>query len=149
MVAVQMILGQTPWINYLVAARSLHEIHWNDLIPAVAGAVIAGVGVVLLLTALLPGKPTVLPLAGDLPSGATRHSLRSTLRAAGSTVDGVNGLALNLRGRKISATVRTDRTNTSGLADAVRAALQNRLDQIDPARTPKIRIRVRATRSQS
>jgi hypothetical protein len=150
-VAIQIIVGQRPWVSFSVVAGALHATHWNDLIPAISGGVAAFLGLLLVLAAVLPGKPTILPLGGDdtaVRSGAARRSLRSTLRAAASTVDGVSSASLVLRPRKVTAIVRSDRTNTSDIADAVRTAIDHRLDQIAPARRPKVTIRVHAARSQ-
>ncbi|RDG34526.1 DUF6286 domain-containing protein [Streptomyces corynorhini] len=148
-VAVQMIAGQTPWISYGAVAGDLRAAHWNDRAPAVAGGIAALIGLIMVMAAVLPGRPTVLPLAGELDSGASWRGLRSTLRTAAADVDGVNRVTLRLRRRRVAARVRTDRTNTEGLADAVRTALEQRLDQIDPARRPDVKVTLRATRSTS
>ncbi len=148
-VAIQMILNRTPWVSYRAIAGALHDAHWNDLIPAFAGGAAALLGITLLLTAILPGKLTVLPLHGDLDSGASRRSYRSTLRTAASTVDGVTGAKLILKHRKVTAKVTTRRTSTDGLADAVRAAIEHRLAQIDPVVHPTVTIKVHAARSAS
>ncbi|WP_329070764.1 DUF6286 domain-containing protein [Streptomyces sp. NBC_01429] len=148
-VAIQMIAGQTPWISYGAVEDDLRATHWSDRGPAVAGGAAALVGLVMVLAAVLPGRPTVLPLAGDLDSGASRRGLRGTLRTAAAGVDGVSRVKLKLRRRRVAARVRTDRTNTEGLADAVRTALEQRLDQIDPARRPDVKVKLRATRSTS
>ncbi|WP_410599695.1 DUF6286 domain-containing protein [Amycolatopsis sp. lyj-90] len=148
-VAIQMLLGERPWIRYDTVAGALHDTRWSDVVPAIAGAVAVLLGLVLVLAAILPGKPTVLPLRGDLDSGASRRSYRSTLRAAASTVDGVSDATVKLKSRTVSATVSTGRTTTEGLADAVRGAIAHRLDQIDPALRPTVKVRVRAARSAS
>jgi uncharacterized membrane protein len=148
-VATQLILGQAPWISYRTVAEALHDARWSDLIPAITGGVAALLGLTLLIAALLPGKLTVLPLRGEPDSGASRRSYRSTLRAAASTVDGVAKAKVKLKRSKAFAKVSTDRTNTAGLADAVREAIERRLDQINPAVRPSVKIKVHATRSAS
>ncbi|WP_410655754.1 DUF6286 domain-containing protein [Amycolatopsis sp. lyj-112] len=148
-VAVQMLLGETPWVRYDTVADALHDTRWSDLAPAIAGGLVAVLGLVLLMSAVLPGKPTVLPLQGELDSGASRRSYLSTLRTAASTVDGVAAAKLKLKHRRISAKVKTERTNTDGLTDAVRGAIERRLDQIDPAVRPTVKIKVHAPRSAS
>ncbi|MEC3973880.1 DUF6286 domain-containing protein [Amycolatopsis sp. H20-H5] len=147
--AIQPIVGETPWVSYRSVADALHGARWTDLVPAIAGGVAALLGLVLLLTAILPGKLTVLPLLGELDSGASRRSYRSTLRAAVSTVDGVSAAKVKLKRRKVSVKVTTGRTSTGGLADAVRGALERRLDQIVPAVRPAVKVKVHAVRSAS
>ena len=151
-VAIQTILGETPLIGYRAAADALHTTRWADLVPLIAGGVAAVLGLVLLLAAVLPGKPTVLPLRDEetaFESGASRKSYRSTLRTAASDVDGVNAAVVSLGSRKIAAVVRTDRTTTEGLADAVRASLDRRLDQIVPEARPELKIKIKAARRES
>ncbi len=148
-VAIQMIAATTPWFSYESAARTLHDTHWNDVVPAVAGGASALLGLVLLLAASLPGKLTVLPLEGEVDSGASRRSYRSTLRSAASTVDGVSRVRVRLRRRTVSAAVTTGRTSTDGLADAVHRALERRLDQLTPVARPSVRVSVHSARSTS
>jgi uncharacterized protein DUF6286 len=151
-VAIQTILGRTPWLDYRSAADAVHATRWSDLAPVITGVVAAVLGLVLLLAALLPGRPTVLPLENGeaaIDSGASRRSYRSTLRAAAGAVDGVSGASLSLGRRKVAAVVRTDRTTTDGLADAVRASLNHRLDEIGPSTRPELKVKVKAARSTS
>lgn len=148
-IAIQLLLGQNPWVSYESVAGTLHDARWNDLVPAIAGGGAALLGLALLLAAILPGKPTVLPLEGELDSGASRRSYRSTLSTAASTVDGVSAAKVKLKRRKVFAKVSTGRTVTDGLADAVRAAIEHRLDQIAPATRPAVKIKVHAARSAS
>lgn len=149
--AIQTLLREKPWISYDSAARTLHGLQWTELPLAIAGGVVAALGLVLVLAAVLPGALTILPLrAGtdDVDAGASRRSYRSTLRAAVSTVDGVASAKLKLRKRRVSARVRTDRTRPDGLGDAVRSALTDRIEQIQPAATPKVKVVVKAPRSR-
>jgi len=148
-VAIQMLLGETPWIRYDTVTGALHDTRWSDVVTAVAGAVAVVLGLAMTLAALLPGKPTVLPLRGDPDSGASRRSYRSTLRTAASTVDGVSGATVKLKPRTVFAKVSTGRTTTDGLADAVRHAVEHRLDQIGPVVRPTVKVKIRATRSTS
>ncbi|MFD9212799.1 DUF6286 domain-containing protein [Streptomyces sp. NPDC087659] len=146
-VAIQLIAGQSPLISPQSVIDSLHGSHWND--TAVLGAGVAAVllGLLLLLASLLPGKPTVLPLTGEVDAGVTRRSLRHALRSTAAGVDGVTRARVRLRRRTIVARIRTDRTNTTGLTEAVRAALDRRLDDIAPSNRPASRIRLRAPRN--
>ncbi|WP_340687779.1 DUF6286 domain-containing protein [Amycolatopsis coloradensis] len=148
-VAVQTIIGEKPWISYDTVASALYGTRWSDPLPAIAGGVVALLGLLLLVAAIVPGRPTVLPLESGTDSGASRRSYRSTLRTAASTVDGVSAAKLKVKRNKIVSVVTTGRTNTAGLADAVRAAIEHRLSQIGPAAVPAVRVRVKATRSAS
>ena len=146
-VAIQLILGQTPWISFPGVAGRLRETRWSDAVPALAGGSAALVGLTLLAVAVLPGKLVVLPLKGETDSGASRHSYRSTLRAAVSRVDGVSDATVKVTRRRVSARIRTARASTEGLAEAVRAAIEGRLAQIAPATAPAVKVRIKSTRS--
>jgi hypothetical protein len=148
-IAIQLMLGRTPWADYHAIAAVLHDTQWSDLAPALAGGTAAVLGLTMLLCGVLPGKRTILPLAGDLDSGASRRSYRSTLRTAASGVDGVSAVRLKLKDRKVVVKVATRRTSTAGLADAVRDAVSRRVDQIEPATRPVVKVRVHAVRSSS
>jgi len=147
---VQLLLHQRPLVSYAALASAAHTTRWDSAAVAAGGGVLVLVGLVLLLAALLPGRPTVVPLRATeagMDTGASRRSLRSTLRAAANSVDGVTATTLTVRGKKITAAVRTHRTAKEGLAEAVRAAISRRLDQISPATRPQVRVRVSAPRS--
>jgi hypothetical protein len=157
--AIQLLAGQRPLISYAALADLAHTTRWDSLAVAAAAGLVMLIGLILLLTAILPGRPTVIPLRATdtavtdsgaaLDAGASRRSLRSTLRAAADAVDGVTATTLTLRRRTVTAVVRTHRTTPEGLAEAVRAAISQRLDQISPATRPAVRVRVIAPRSTS
>lgn len=148
-VVIQRLTGHQPWLDYRAAAAAAHDARWTDLVPALISAAVALVGLVLLWAALLPGKRRILPLTGDPDSGADTVGYRAALRAAAADVDGVERAQLSTGSRKIKVRVKTARTRPDGLADAVRAAVESRLDQISPARRPAVAVRVRATREAS
>ncbi|MFB9688663.1 DUF6286 domain-containing protein [Amycolatopsis plumensis] len=144
--AIQRLLGERAWISYDTVAATLHDLRWTDVATAVAGGVLALAGVVLLLAAILPGAATVLPLAGRFDSGVARGGYRTTLRTAAAGVDGVAAARVKLGRRRVKVCVDTARTRPDGLADAVRAAVADRLDRIGPATHPAVAVRVRAPR---
>lgn len=150
---IQLLVGQRPLISYAALADLAHTTRWDNLLVTAAAGVVLLIGLVLLLTAVLPGRPTVIPLRATdtaaIDAGASRRSLRSTLRAAANAVDGVTAATLTLRRSTVTAVVRTQRTTPEGLAEAVRAAITRRLDQISPATLPAVRVRVVAPRSTS
>ncbi|OLR93275.1 DUF6286 domain-containing protein [Actinokineospora bangkokensis] len=148
--AVQQLLGEPTWISYDSAARALNGLRWNDTAVLIAAGAVGLVGAVLLLSAVTPGRPTVLPLAegaGGIDSGVSRRSYRSTLRRAAASVDGVTGAAVSVTARAVKAVVTTNRVDTTGLSEAVRAAVQDRVDAIGPQRPPTVKIKVKAPRS--
>ena len=150
-VAIQMLLGERPWISYDWVARTLHDTHWPDTAVLIGGITLSVLGLLVLLAAVLPGRPTVLPLRdheSGLDSGASRRSFRGTLRVAAASVDGVSAARLSLGRRKVRAAVRTNRVTTAGLDDAVRTAVEHRLAQIGPAGDLTVLARASTTRRE-
>lgn len=150
-ITIQMLLGERPWVSYDWAARTLHDTRWSDLAVLITGIALSVLGLLVLLAAVLPGKPTVLPLrdhGSGLDSGASRRSFRGTLRVAAASVDGVSGARLSLGRRKVRAAVRTNRVTTTGLDDAVRTAVEHRLAQIGPAGELTVLTRASTTRRE-
>ena len=80
-----------------------------------------------------------------MDSGVSRRSFVATLRIAAAGVDGIATARIRLSRKKVRAVVRTNRV-TTGIADAVRTAVERRLAEIGPADELTVRIRVRTTR---
>lgn len=148
-VAIQLLLGERPWLSYDWAATSLHGLRWRDTAVLVAGIAAAALGVLAVAAAVIPGRPTVLPLRDNesgVDSGASRRGFTATLRNAAASVDGVASARLRLRRRGVRTSVRTNRVTTDGLDDAVSAAVTRRLAEIDPAADLTVRTRTATTR---
>jgi hypothetical protein len=147
--AIQILVRQRPMVSYPSFAHTLHRLHWNGVAVEIAGVALAVIGVLLLLVACLPGRPTMLALSdeareGELPpSGLSRHGLRNMLRATAADVDGVTTAKLTVRRKVVAASVHSAGP-PGDLADNVRGALEQRLDQIAPARRPALRVRASA-----
>ncbi|MFD3442903.1 DUF6286 domain-containing protein [Streptomyces sp. NPDC058685] len=148
-IAIQMIMGVAPLISYRSVTDYLAATRWIDTATFIAGGAATLLGLIMLIAAILPGRPTVVPLDGDLDAGASRRSLRRTLLSAARRVDGVSKAKLKLTRRTVAARIRTDRTNTAGLTETVRDTLNQRLDQIAPATRPAVKVKLHATRSTS
>ncbi|GAA3524579.1 hypothetical protein GCM10022222_03920 [Amycolatopsis ultiminotia] len=146
-VAVQLIIGERPWVSYPAVAGALNRTQWTNWWTAFGAIAAVVLGLCLLLAAILPGKRTVLPLHGAPDSGASRASYRSTLRAAATSVDGVSAAKVRLGRRRVRVRVQTHRSREDGLTEAVRAAVTHRLDEIGPVAPPAVRVAVSAMRS--
>ena len=98
-------------------------------IPAVASA-FAIAGGTLVLLAVLPGRPVLVPLETQderLVIGLTRRGLRHTLAAAAAEVDGVDDAQVRIHRSQIEVTVITDTRRTGELLREVGAAVGDRL----------------------
>ncbi|MEC3975644.1 DUF6286 domain-containing protein [Amycolatopsis sp. H20-H5] len=148
-VLIQRLIGERPWLSYETAASRVHATAWQDLPVLIGGGAAVVIGLLLLFAAILPGRPTVLPLvsgADHVDTGATRTSLRTSLRGAVASVDGVSSAKVKLGRKKVVAKVGTNRTTTDGMADAVREAVGKRLDEVAPLTRPRVRVRVSSAR---
>ncbi|MBN6038498.1 DUF6286 domain-containing protein [Amycolatopsis sp. 195334CR] len=146
---VQRLTGDQPWLDYRAIATAVHATRWTDLTTALVAGTAATLGLVLLLAAILPGKRTVLALAGTPDSGAARAGYRSTLRAAAANVDGISRASVTVGSRRVKVRAKTARTQLDGLAEAVAATVEQRLDHVTPARRPTVSVKVRTTRESA
>lgn len=148
---VQWLLGKPQLVSLDAVAASAHAVAWDQPQVFAAGVVSAVLGAVLLLAAVLPGRPTVVPLTPEgfdaqVDAGASRRGVASTLRAAAVGVDGVVGSSVKVRARRVAAKVSTDRAHTDGLPESVRAAVDQRLGQLGLATSPRVKVKVASGR---
>ncbi|MGD0555213.1 MAG: DUF6286 domain-containing protein [Streptosporangiaceae bacterium] len=119
--------------------------HWNATVVLVAGIVGAVIGLGLLLAGLLPPRRRVIELVpGDpaLAAGLSRSSLRYSLRASITSIDGVG--AARLRGRRrVTVVATTTMRDATGLAEAVQAAATRQLEALAPRRPHTVRVRLK------
>lgn len=132
--------GYQALIDRLLSTR------WDDLAARIAAAVIGVLGLILLWLALRPGRPRAIPLAGTEPDVVlvvTRGGLGRALGAAAADVDAVDKTRVKVRGGHVKVTVTTPLRDPGQLAEHVRAAVAARLDELQPARPPRLVVRVR------
>ncbi|MQA95436.1 MAG: hypothetical protein GEV11_12585 [Streptosporangiales bacterium] len=116
---------------------------FDDPVMLGASAVIALAGLWLLLVALVPGRPRMVPLATDDPDlvvGLSRAGLRHALEAAAAAVPGVGESRVRLRRRTVTVYVRGGSSEPGEPAAGVRRAVTARLVELAPVRMPKVRI---------
>ncbi|WP_017556775.1 DUF6286 domain-containing protein [Nocardiopsis baichengensis] len=132
------------------AAERVAQLNWGHLaVQAVAGAAVL-VGLVLLALALLPGRARWTALRtddADLVVGLSRPALRRAVAAAARGVPGVRGVHASVRRRAVRVRVDTDLREAPDLRDEVRAAVEDRVDELAPLRRPKVRVRVRTAKA--
>lgn len=150
----QSLLGQTPFVQLPQLLSFTSRQRWNSTVIIVAAIVAAVIGLILLLTAVRPGKPIVLPLAritdhDGAPvadAGVRRKTLNKDLTAAAATVPGVTKATVTARRGTVTAQITTA-PDRDAVPDQVRDRLTDRLVEIAPARTPKVRVRARRDRN--
>ena len=144
--AIQLAVGETPLLSYDVLATRLHAMTWSAPTVAVAGGVAVAVGLLLLLTAVLPGRARTVALAPH--TSVSVRGLRNALRSA-AQIPGVESAAVKVRRRRVRTVVRTRRAVVDGLAEAVRTSLERRVAEFALAHPPQVLVRVKASRRTS
>ncbi|MBB6174890.1 hypothetical protein HNR23_004950 [Nocardiopsis mwathae] len=132
------------------AARQVGDARWDDPEVQVASAVLALIGLLLIVVALLPGEGRWAALRTDDPDllvGLSRTALRRTLTAAVLGAGGVESARVVVRRRRIRVRVRTELAETEELRAAVTAAVEERLADIAPLRPYRLTVDVRRTQT--
>lgn len=147
----QSLLGQTPilTLDQLLAVTSGQR--WNSGGTVAVAVLLAVLGLVLVIAALRPGKPTVVPLTRmDYPDGRSgadagvrRRSLATDLATTAGSVAGVTAADVSARRSRITARVRVAAADPAAVPGQVRERLEARVAAIGPAPRPKVRVRAR------
>ncbi|MCY9782374.1 alkaline shock response membrane anchor protein AmaP [Nocardiopsis sp. EMB25] len=119
---------------------------WSEPSVQIASAVLAAIGLALIVIALAPGNGRWTALRTDDPAlvvGLTRPALRRTVSSAAQEVSGVDSVHVVLRGQRIRVHVRTDTPDWEGLPAEVTAAVERRLEELAPLRSMRIVTHVR------
>lgn len=147
---IQVIVGSPPLIPFGALGALAGDTSWNDPAVLAAGAVLALIGIVLLACALLPGTPQVLALAtgnDHTDAGVARRSLANDLTSHARRADGITGAHVTVGGRTVKVIAHTPLRDHSGLSERVRELVGERLDDINLARRPRLRVTVTPDRS--
>lgn len=127
-------------------ARVGRETRWEDPLVLIVAAVAGLIGLLLLALAVLPGRARVIPVAAGLdqvilalrPAALERHAA-----AAAEAVPGVEHAVASVRGRRLRVRVESWLRDPGDLADQVRQAVAERVDQLAPLRRPRLQVHLR------
>jgi hypothetical protein len=149
---VQSLLGRVPFVTLTQLLAVTSSQRWDSPAVVAVAVVLAVVGLVLLVAALRPGRPTVLPLGPvegpdgrpGAVAGVRRHSLDSDLAATVATVPGVTSAQVSARRHQVTARIRVAAAQPDAVPEQVRERLWARLLEIGPATRPALSVRARA-----
>lgn len=116
----------------------------SPVIQAVA-VVLAVVGLAMLLAAIVPGRPSRVPvLADDIPgeTALSRRDLARRIQRRAENVDGVHSARVVARPRAIDVRVETVVDDTAPVARAATAAVDEAVRELRPADSPRSRVRI-------
>lgn len=147
---IQLIVGSPPLVPLGTVAGLGRGVSWNAPVVLAGGAVLALIGLVLLACAILPGTPKVLALASTndhTDAGVARHSLGRDLASHARSADGITDAHVTVGARSVKVNARTLLGDRSGLSERVRDAVTERLEDINLARRPRVRVTITPERS--
>ena len=133
------------WNQQTIAAH-LRDTAWSAASVTLTGTVAIVVGAILVLAAILPARPKLLALQEDDPQlavGTSRRSLRGTLTAQATRIDGVSAARVRIRRHTVRIKAATPLRDPGDLADRIRQAVVRRLDELRPARPLAVRVDLR------
>lgn len=137
--------GRTLWFNVHDVTRFGRTTHWNATVVLVVGIAAAAIGLGLLLAGLLPARRRVVELSSEdaaLAAGLSRSSLRRSLHAAVTAIDGVSGARVRGR-RRLKVTAHTTLRDSAHLTEAIQATADRRLADLAPNRPHTVRTRLK------
>jgi hypothetical protein len=137
--------GRTLWFDVHDVTRFGRTTHWNaTVVLAVAiAAVVIGLG--LLLAGLLPPRRRIVESSsGDagLAIGLSHSSLRRSLHAAVTGIDGVSTARVRGR-RRLTVTATTTLRDGTSLTEAIQATADRQLTALAPNRPHTVRVRLK------
>lgn len=141
-------LGMQEWVvPYHDWWRSLDELSTGDDRFLVVAAIVAVLGLLLLLFELFPRRPTSLataPLADGVTTVATLGGVRSAAVSAARSVSGVRSASASVRRRSVGVTVHTRvRDVAPNLRQSVREAVEESLTALELRSRPRVRVSVK------
>jgi len=141
------------WPSFMTPVRqSLSNLSWSSPTLWAAAIILALVGLVLLLAAILPGHHTAVRLTSpdgtDDRSTETVISRRGLAKLASSHLDqadGVDSASVTATSRKVTATVRTPLRDAPELSGKLTRSLEHTFNQIGVDPAPRVTVKVMTT----
>ncbi|MEV7012734.1 DUF6286 domain-containing protein [Streptosporangium sp. NPDC051022] len=134
------------WVPYDRLLSWTSSIRWDDSRVLLSGAVIALLGLLLVLLALIPGRPRLIPVRTGDPNliiGMHPRGFTRALAHAAERVQGVDHARVRLRGRTAEVTARSPLRDPAEMTEAVRQAVTARIADLSPLKNYPVRVNLR------
>ena len=121
-------------------------VHWDDTGTILVASVVAFVGFLLIVIAVIPGRTRAIPLAsGDdsLVIGVPRRSLRRSLGWLAADVAGIDKVKVRTGRHSVKVRATTRLRDPAGLRENVQAVVEERLARLDPLWPVRVKVRLR------
>ncbi|GAA3564538.1 hypothetical protein GCM10022419_051510 [Nonomuraea rosea] len=135
------------WLPYDRMLAWASSTLWSNPVFLLGSAIVTLLGLALLVTALVPGRPSMVPVRSgdrDVIIGLRPKSVTRALAHAAEKVPGVRSARVRMRGRTVAV------TSTGGtgeeLGEAVRGAVLGRLAALDLVEPYRVAVNVKERR---
>lgn len=122
------------------------SVHWDDTGTLIVASAAAFIGFLLILIALIPGRPRAVMLAsGDdsLVIGVPRRNLRRSLGWLAADIAGIDRVKVRAGRHSVTVRATTRLREPAGLRESVQAAVEDRLARLDPLWPVRVKVRLR------
>ncbi|GAA1303394.1 DUF6286 domain-containing protein [Planotetraspora silvatica] len=133
-------------VPYQQVAAWAQTTTWQDKQALTSAGITAVLGLLLLLFALVAGRPRLLALRTtdpDLVAGMRPRTLSKILAATASQTDGVRNARTKIRGRQVRVNATTDLRDTLGVQQRVHAAVEHEIGKLAPIGRYTVRTHIR------
>ncbi|MEU7989043.1 DUF6286 domain-containing protein [Streptosporangium canum] len=134
------------WVPYDRMLGWASSTPWSDPWVMLGASVVTALGLLLVLLALVPGRPRFIPARTgdpDLVIGVQRRGFTRSLAHAARQVQGVDHARVRLHGTTAQVTAGSHLRDTTGLAEAVRLAVADRIAALAPVDDYPVRVNLR------
>ncbi len=134
------------WVPYDRLLSWASSTRWDDPRVMLGAGLITALGLLLVLLALIPGRPRLIPVKTgdpDLIIGMQPRSFTRALAHAAEQVPGVDHAQVRLRGRTAEVTAHSLLREPAGLAEAVRQSVLARITALAPLKDYPVRVNLR------
>lgn len=145
-------LSSGSWPKPIVqAGDAVADLAWAATILLVVAGVIALLGMILLLAAVSPGKPSAMRIGAEsIERGhdsteivMSRRSVARLARARAGEVDGVDSVSSTVGPRTVSLSVKTTSEKRAEIQASVTSAVQEALSAVGLDPMPRVAAKVR------
>ena len=152
--AVWVLSGQGPLEDFPLYS-SASQVSWGSALFAVLSAVVLVVGIMVVLTAVLPGRSMLARQAlrpdaqeDSISSAVTTRGLSRIAVSEAERLDGSLAASAKASHRRIRIAVKTVARDRDAVRRVIHSSIQQRLDALDLRRQPKIMVTVNTKESR-
>ncbi|NRQ37221.1 hypothetical protein HII36_36095 [Nonomuraea sp. NN258] len=134
------------WLPYDGMLAGASSTPWSHPLALLGAGLVTLIGLALLLIALIPGRPRLVPVrTGDpeLVIGLRQKSFARALAHAAEEVPGVHHAQASIRGRTVAVTPFTSGWDPDAFGSAVHDAVLTRLAALNPVEPYRVAVNVK------